>query len=121
MMLWSTEHEDYIYRILEGWRAVESQRVFGGRVPFVETRTGEGRPVVLAAPLSVNCRYCHRAYDLSEVQICASCAAHVCELCGGTVSNPTGAGNVCIACLRATVEFRERWHRYGSAFGDTRG
>lgn len=101
---------------------MESQFLFGDRIPLGELLAEEARQardtVVLAAP-SVHCRYCHRAYSLAEVQICASCGANVCQSCGGTVSNPTGTGDVCIACLQAVVLYRERWHRHEQWQGDS--
>ena len=101
---------------------MEKKHVFGDETQVVTHRAIEGRPAgepKSVALLPVHCRYCHQGYGLLEVQPCSSCGAYVCEMCGGTLPNPNGDGNVCMQCLRATVAFRERWHRHTLANNST--
>jgi hypothetical protein len=83
-------------------------------------RIQQARPGTVSAMGSVEvlrCRYCHQGHPLYELHRCDFCGARVCDRCGGTQASPTGYGECCASCARASEAWRERWHMHSRRTG----
>lgn len=95
---------------------MEIQRFIGDGIGIASSRVQQTRSVTSPAVRPVaalRCRYCHQERPAGELHRCELCGARVCDSCGGIQANPTGFGEYCMGCARATEAWHERWHLQG--------